>query len=222
MGVEANAILYACRARCPTRGGDLRDRRRVVHAPDRRLRRHPPCGVRRSRPYLRCAASYSATIALGMRPRELRSGWPWPLAHSRMVCRRSPSVAGAASDADFAGRAALREAPTTSDGARVAGVDPVRGEERRFLRCQTATGLQPTPASGGLGGRPGIETAGRGCSSPATRWGPRDGSATPPWPADRRPVWPPRPGPPAGPRRARSTSMSADADTGGARRDLRP
>lgn len=45
------------------------------------------------------------------------------------------------------------------DHARVAGVDPASVEERRFLRRMTVTGVLPTPASGGLGGRPGIGTA---------------------------------------------------------------
>ena len=44
------------------------------------------------------------------------------------------------------------------DHARAAGVDPADVEQRRFLLRMTVTGVLPTPATGGLAGRPGIET----------------------------------------------------------------
>ena len=44
------------------------------------------------------------------------------------------------------------------DHARVAGVDPADVEERRFLRRMTVTQVMPTPATGGLAGRPRVET----------------------------------------------------------------
>lgn len=44
------------------------------------------------------------------------------------------------------------------DHARAAGVEPAAAEERRFLRRMTVTGVTPMPGSGGLGGRPGVET----------------------------------------------------------------
>lgn len=46
------------------------------------------------------------------------------------------------------------------DHARVAGVDPATIEEQRFLRRMTVVGATPTPASGGLAGRPGIDSTG--------------------------------------------------------------
>jgi phytoene dehydrogenase-like protein len=44
--------------------------------------------------------------------------------------------------------------------ARLAGVDPAVVEERRFLLRMTVVGAVPTPASGGLVGRPGIDSTG--------------------------------------------------------------
>jgi phytoene dehydrogenase-like protein len=44
--------------------------------------------------------------------------------------------------------------------ARVAGVDPATIEEQRFLRRMTVVGATPTPAAGGLAGRPGIDSSG--------------------------------------------------------------
>ena len=44
--------------------------------------------------------------------------------------------------------------------ARLAGVDPATVEEERFLRRMTVVGATPTPATGGLAGRPGIDSAG--------------------------------------------------------------
>ena len=46
------------------------------------------------------------------------------------------------------------------DHARVAGVDPATIEEQRFLRRMTVVGATPTPANGGLAGRPGIDSTG--------------------------------------------------------------
>jgi phytoene dehydrogenase-like protein len=44
--------------------------------------------------------------------------------------------------------------------ARLAGVDPAAVEEQRFLRRMTVVGATPTPATGGLAGRPGIDSTG--------------------------------------------------------------
>ena len=44
--------------------------------------------------------------------------------------------------------------------ARFAGVDPDSIEEQRFLRRMTVVGATPTPANGGLAGRPGIDSTG--------------------------------------------------------------
>jgi phytoene dehydrogenase-like protein len=44
--------------------------------------------------------------------------------------------------------------------ARLAGVDPANVEEERFLRRMTVVGATPTPATGGLAGRPGIDSTG--------------------------------------------------------------
>jgi phytoene dehydrogenase-like protein len=44
--------------------------------------------------------------------------------------------------------------------ARLAGVDFARVEEQRFLRRMTVVGAVPTPAGGGLAGRPGIASGG--------------------------------------------------------------
>ncbi len=44
--------------------------------------------------------------------------------------------------------------------ARLAGVDPATIEEHRFLRRMTVVGATPTPAAGGLAGRPGIDSTG--------------------------------------------------------------
>jgi phytoene dehydrogenase-like protein len=44
--------------------------------------------------------------------------------------------------------------------ARLAGVDPATVEEQRFLRRMTVVGATPTPATGGLAGRPGIDSTG--------------------------------------------------------------
>ena len=44
--------------------------------------------------------------------------------------------------------------------ARLAGVDPSVVEEQRFLRRMTVIGATPTPAAGGLAGRPGIDSTG--------------------------------------------------------------
>ncbi len=44
--------------------------------------------------------------------------------------------------------------------ARIAGVDPATVEEQRFLRRMTVAGATPTPANGGLAGRPGVDSTG--------------------------------------------------------------
>lgn len=44
--------------------------------------------------------------------------------------------------------------------ARHAGIDPAMIEERRFLHRMTVVGATPTPATGGLAGRPGIDSTG--------------------------------------------------------------
>jgi phytoene dehydrogenase-like protein len=44
--------------------------------------------------------------------------------------------------------------------ARLAGVDPSNVEEQRFLLRMTVVGAVPTPASGGLAGRPAIDSTG--------------------------------------------------------------
>jgi phytoene dehydrogenase-like protein len=44
--------------------------------------------------------------------------------------------------------------------ARLAGVDSDTIEEHRFLRRMTVVGATPTPARGGLAGRPGIDSTG--------------------------------------------------------------
>jgi phytoene dehydrogenase-like protein len=44
--------------------------------------------------------------------------------------------------------------------AQVAGVDPAAIEEHRFLRRMTVVGATPTPATGGLAGRPDIDSTG--------------------------------------------------------------
>ena len=44
--------------------------------------------------------------------------------------------------------------------ARLAGVDPATVEEERFLRRMTVIGATPTPAAGGLAGRPAIDSTG--------------------------------------------------------------
>ncbi|HEV7865420.1 MAG TPA: hypothetical protein VGR20_22170, partial [Acidimicrobiia bacterium] len=44
--------------------------------------------------------------------------------------------------------------------ARRAGVDPATIEEHRFLRRMTVIGATPTPAAGGLAGRPAIDSTG--------------------------------------------------------------
>ena len=44
--------------------------------------------------------------------------------------------------------------------ARIAGVDPAGIEEHRFLRRMTVAGATPTPATGGLAGRPGVDSTG--------------------------------------------------------------
>ena len=44
--------------------------------------------------------------------------------------------------------------------ARLAGVDFARVEEQRFLRRMTVVGAVPTPAAGGLRGRPGVSSSG--------------------------------------------------------------
>jgi phytoene dehydrogenase-like protein len=44
--------------------------------------------------------------------------------------------------------------------ARLAGVDFAAVDEQRFLRRMTVVGATPTPASGGLAGRPGIDSTG--------------------------------------------------------------
>jgi phytoene dehydrogenase-like protein len=44
--------------------------------------------------------------------------------------------------------------------ARLAGVDPAMIEEHRFLRRMTVVGATPTPAGGGLAGRPAIDSTG--------------------------------------------------------------
>ena len=59
------------------------------------------------------------------------------------------------------------------DHARAAGVEWVGVEERRFLLRMTVGGLLPTPASGGLAGRPGIETARQGVFVAGDWVGPR-------------------------------------------------
>jgi hypothetical protein len=46
------------------------------------------------------------------------------------------------------------------DHARLAGVDPSAVEEQRFLLRMTVVGAVPTPAAGGLAGRPAIDSAG--------------------------------------------------------------
>ncbi|HEY3240188.1 MAG TPA: FAD-dependent oxidoreductase [Acidimicrobiia bacterium] len=46
------------------------------------------------------------------------------------------------------------------DHARVAGIDPATIEEQRFLRRMTVAGAAPTPANGGLAGRPGVDSTG--------------------------------------------------------------
>ena len=52
----------------------------------------------------------------------------------------------------------LRE--SMEEHARVAGVDPAMIEEQRFLRRMTVVSATPTPATGGLAGRPGIDSTG--------------------------------------------------------------
>ncbi|HVW34946.1 MAG TPA: hypothetical protein VHL53_20605, partial [Acidimicrobiia bacterium] len=44
--------------------------------------------------------------------------------------------------------------------ARLAGVDPAMVEEQRFLLRMTVVGAVPTPANGGLAGRPAIDSTG--------------------------------------------------------------
>ena len=44
--------------------------------------------------------------------------------------------------------------------ARVAGIGPAAVEEQRFLRRMTVVGATPTPATGGLAGRPGVDSTG--------------------------------------------------------------
>ncbi|MGH8974307.1 MAG: amine oxidase, partial [Acidimicrobiia bacterium] len=44
--------------------------------------------------------------------------------------------------------------------AGIAGVDPATIEEQRFLRRMTVAGATPTPANGGLAGRPGVDSTG--------------------------------------------------------------
>lgn len=44
--------------------------------------------------------------------------------------------------------------------ARLAGVDPAMVEEQRFLLRMTVIGATPTPATGGLAGRPAIDSTG--------------------------------------------------------------
>jgi hypothetical protein len=44
--------------------------------------------------------------------------------------------------------------------ARLAGVDLAHVEEERFLRRMTVVGATPTPATGGLAGRPGVASSG--------------------------------------------------------------
>jgi phytoene dehydrogenase-like protein len=44
--------------------------------------------------------------------------------------------------------------------ARAAGIDPAMIEERRFLHRMTVVGATPTPATGGLAGRPGVDSTG--------------------------------------------------------------
>jgi phytoene dehydrogenase-like protein len=58
--------------------------------------------------------------------------------------------------------------------ARLAGVDPADVEEERFLRRMTVVGATPTPATGGLAGRPGIDSTGLAGVFVAGDWvGPR-------------------------------------------------
>jgi phytoene dehydrogenase-like protein len=52
----------------------------------------------------------------------------------------------------------LRE--SMEEHAQVAGVDPAAIEEHRFLRRMTVVGAMPTPATGGLAGRPDIASTG--------------------------------------------------------------
>jgi phytoene dehydrogenase-like protein len=44
--------------------------------------------------------------------------------------------------------------------ARMAGIEPSMVEEQRFLRRMTVVGATPSPATGGLAGRPGIDSTG--------------------------------------------------------------
>jgi phytoene dehydrogenase-like protein len=58
--------------------------------------------------------------------------------------------------------------------ARLAGVDPAAVEEERFLLRMTVVGATPTPAAGGLAGRPGVDSTGRPGVFVAGDWvGPR-------------------------------------------------
>jgi phytoene dehydrogenase-like protein len=52
----------------------------------------------------------------------------------------------------------LRE--SMEEHARNAGIDPAMIEERRFLHRMTVVGAAPTPATGGLAGRPGVDSTG--------------------------------------------------------------
>jgi Sigma-70 region 2/Flavin containing amine oxidoreductase len=52
----------------------------------------------------------------------------------------------------------LRE--SMEEHARAAGIDPAMIEERRFLHRMTVVGATPTPATGGLAGRPGVDSTG--------------------------------------------------------------
>jgi phytoene dehydrogenase-like protein len=58
--------------------------------------------------------------------------------------------------------------------ARLAGIEPTNVEEQRFLRRMTVVGAIPTPASGGLAGRPSIDSTGLAGVLVAGDWvGPR-------------------------------------------------
>jgi phytoene dehydrogenase-like protein len=83
-----------------------------------------------------------AAVAKGLAPE--RGGLVHVLRYLRL---------GEATPAD-ALRASLRE------HARLAGVDADTVEEERFLRRMTVVGATPTPAAGGLAGRPGIDSTG--------------------------------------------------------------